>query len=163
MIPLNDIRWTTFGDALGTRFECGQMLRQLLVSGASDEIWDLCWNHLVYQDDIGEVSYAAVPYLARFIQNSKTIDWNALALILAIELARPTGPQIPKEVADEYFLTINSIPTVLANHPSSEWDELTTRCAVSCIALVKGQRELAKIYADMSLEEGTEWLRSQSE
>lgn len=163
MIPLDDTRWNTFEDALGKRFECGSMLHQLLVSGASDEIWDLCWNHLVYQENIGEVSYAAVPYLAKFIQNSKTIDWNALALISAIELARPRGPRIPEDVAEEYFLAIKSIPTLLANHPCPKWNELTTRCAVSCIALAKGQRELARIYAEMSLEEGTEWLRSQSE
>ncbi len=163
MIPLDDTRWNTLGDALGTRFECGKMLRQLLTFAASDEIWDLCWNHLVYQEEIGEVSYAAVPYLARFVQNSKTIDWNALALISAIELARPTGPKIPSDVSDEYFLAIKTIPSVLANHPSSEWDELTTRSAVSCIALAKGQRELAKAIRRYELRSRNRVLRRQSE
>ncbi|PQO43437.1 hypothetical protein [Blastopirellula marina] len=163
MIPLDDARWGQYRDALGDTFECGLMLRELLSIGPSEAIWDQCWNRLVYQDAIGEVSYAAVPYLANFVAQSAVIDWNALALISAVELARPTGPDVPPELADAYFAAIDSLPALLGNHPSRDWDELTARCAASCIALARGQRQLGLLYAEMSAAEGAEWLDSQGE
>lgn len=148
---------------MGELYDVAGTLKRLLSYGGSEEIWDECWNHIVYQDDIGEVSYAAVPYLAEFIRNSTEIDWNAVALISAIELARPNGPTIPEEVRHDYENTIQTMPVLLAHHPQKQWDELTTRCAASCIALSKGQRELAQIYAEMSLADGVAWLKQQSE
>ncbi|TWT31675.1 hypothetical protein [Blastopirellula retiformator] len=163
ILPLDDPRWSQLADALGETFECGQMLRQLLETGPSESIWDVCWNRLVYQESIGEVSYAAAPYLAMFVCHSAEIDWNALAILSAIELARPDGPPLPPELAEPYFVTLHSVPQMLANHASQQWDELVTRCAASCIALARGQRELGRIYAEMSLAEGLAWLRREGE
>ncbi|WP_146118500.1 hypothetical protein [Blastopirellula marina] len=133
------------------------LLNELMESEASDDIWDMCWNHFVLNDTVGEAAYAAVPYLVEFVQRSVTIDWNALALISAIDLARPAGPAMPSRLKQDYFQAIRALPQILANHPQTQWDELTTRYAASCIALGRGQRELAKIYSDLSLEEGIAW------
>ena len=158
MFPLNDPRWHDYTNAMGGRGDVASIMRELLDTGASPRIWDACWNFLVYQDAIGQVSYAAVPYLAAFTQNSPQIDWNALALISAIELARPGGPDFPVELEHDYHSAIQSMPMILARHPQVKWDELTTRCAVSCIALARGQRQLAKAYFDLSLQEAVAWL-----
>ncbi|MCR9234932.1 MAG: hypothetical protein NXI29_28385 [bacterium] len=163
MLSLDDPRWRSYKTAIGADFDVASMLGQLLKSGPTKQLWDECWNYLVYQGEIGEVSYAAVPYLADLIRNSSEIDWNSVALISEIELARPDGPDIPAELQEDYMQTIASMPLVLSQHPQRQWDELTTRCAASCIALAKGQRELGRIYAEMSIEDGGEWLAGQIE
>lgn len=157
MLPLNDPSWNGLIDAMGGQFDCRMLLDELLNGEVTEGVWDLCWNYLIYQDTVGEVSYPAVPYLIEYIRRSVTIDWNALALISAIDLARPSGPAMPVAVKHDYFQAIHALPQILANHPQTQWDDLTTRFAVSCIALGRGQRELGRIYAEMSLEEGIAW------
>ncbi len=134
------------------------LLYELLESDASDDIWDLCWHHFLLGNTVGEASYAAVPYLVEFVSRSATLDWNALALISAIDLARPAGPAMPARLKQDYHQAIHALPQVLANHPQIQWDDLTTRYAASCISLGRGQREFAKIYAELSLEEGIAWM-----
>jgi hypothetical protein len=157
MLPLDDARWCEYRDAMGVRYDLVPILRQLLDAGANESIWDACWNHLVYQDSVGQASYAAVPYLAAYIQASRQINWNALALVAAIELARPSGPPVPQELDADYRGALRSIPTLLAQHPQTDWDDVTTRCAVSCIALARGQPQLGRVYFEMSLDEAIAW------
>lgn len=161
MLPLHDRRWKTYSDAMGSRFDAMFVLDQLSSLTATKATWISCWNHLVYQGDIGEASYASIAYLADFICRSPRLDWNALALISAIELARPTGPEIPKEVEQEYFETIRALPMLLAQHPQVDWDELTTCSAASCIALARGQQELGRIYGELNIESGLRWIESE--
>lgn len=158
-LPLDDPRWIQYTTAIGQRYDVTPVLRQLVQSRPSKEIWDACWNYLVYQDSIGEMSYAAVPYLAAFVRNSRKIDWNAVALISAIELARPDGPPMPAELDADYHEAIQAMPLILAQHPDTEWDADTVQGAVSCIALARGRRDFAKIYAELSPEDGLAWLR----
>jgi hypothetical protein len=139
------------------------MLQKLMQMGADASIWEFCWNYLVYQESIGEVSYAAVPYLVEFVRKSERIDWNAVALVSAIELARSTGPKVPDDVKDDYFKAIESFPLVLLQHPQKDWDADTTQSAASCIALARGQFQLGRLYGEMGLEDGLEWLRLQGE
>lgn len=158
MLPLDDPRWKRYTTAIGQAYDMSPVLRQLVDCGPSEGIWDACWNYLVYQDSIGEVSYAAVPYLAAFIRSSPKINWNAVALISAIELARPTGAAMPAELAADYRETIQAIPLILAEHPDTKWDAATVQSAVSCIALARGRRDFGKIYAELSVEDGLAWL-----
>jgi hypothetical protein len=51
-------------------------------------IFEELWNELHHQNDVGEASYAAVPYLLEFARKSEKLDWNVFALISTIELSR---------------------------------------------------------------------------
>jgi hypothetical protein len=158
MLSLDDPRWREYTTALGQGYDLTPTLQQLVQVGPGEDVWDVFWNYLAYQGCIGEVSYAAVPYLAAFVRSSRKIDWNAVALISAIELARPGGPAMPEELKADYHEAIQSMPLILARHPDTEWDADTTKSAASCLALARGQRDLGKIYAELGLEDGLAWL-----
>jgi hypothetical protein len=163
VLPLDHARWQEYTDAMHERYDMSPTLRKLMEAGPSKKTWDDCWNRLVYQDSVGEVSYAAVPYLAAFIRSSRKIDWNAVALISAIELARPEGPPMPEELRGDYHEAIQSMPAILAQHPDTEWDADTTQSAASCLALARGQRDFGRIYAELGLEDGLAWLERDSD
>lgn len=163
MLSLRDVQWTKYCDAMGSHYDAAPILTKLLETGPSEDIWDACWNHIVYQDDVGDISFAAVPFLVEYLRNSSDLDWNVLALISVIELARVDGYVVPEEFRDSYLETIRDLPRIIVEHPDQSWDELTTRSALACIAVRRGQPDLARAYSEMSLQETKDWLKNKGE
>lgn len=161
MLSLDDPRWKSYKGGYHLPFDVSILLKKLLQDGASEALWEELWNELHHQGDVDIASYAAVPYLIEFATRNSKLDWNVFGLTSVIELERPHNPSVPNELAEAYFGSIEKIPLVVAKHPDRKWDELLTRCIVSCIALAKGQRELAKIYLEMSLEAGLMWIKNE--
>lgn len=159
MLPLNDPRWKTYDGGYGTPYDASVPLRQLFATGSSKELWQELWNKLHHQSDLGPASYAAVPHLLEFTRTQAKLDWNVFALVAVIELERPTNLAVPAELSDAYFHSIASVPNLLAAHPDTHWDELVMQGAASCLALARGQREFARVYLEMSLKQGLEWIR----
>lgn len=85
-------------------------------------------------------------------------DWNPLALICTIELARPKNPDIPDEIREGYFQAFLSIPYALAEKPCHIWDDLFTQVAAASLALSRGHRAFAEIYLEFSFSEAKKWL-----
>jgi hypothetical protein len=88
MLALDDKRWQSYLGGYGVPYDASQLLRRLLEGGADDELWEELWTELHHQGDVGQASYAAVPWLVEYVRRSPQIDWNALALIAKIELER---------------------------------------------------------------------------
>jgi hypothetical protein len=158
MLPLSDPRWQTYRSGHRVVYDASPLLRQLLEVGAAQHLWDELWEELHHQGDVDAASYAAVPYLLAFSAQSKTLDWNAFALISTIELARPDNPAPPPELHNAYFQAVKQLPAIVCNHPQQEWDDTLTRSIVSCIALARSQRILASVYLEMTLEVAQVWL-----
>lgn len=113
MLPLNDSRWQTYLGGYRVPYDASSALRQLLDDGATKELWEELWNELHHQDDVDQASYAAVPWLVEFTRRSLKLDWNALALVAVIELARPSNPGVQTELSDAYFAALRSLPEIL--------------------------------------------------
>lgn len=152
MLPLDDPRWKNYKGGYRHLYDASVPLKKLLEHGASKEIWEELWQELHHQGDIDAASYAAVPYLLEFARLSPKLDWNVFGLISTIEMERPSNPPPPAEIANDYFRAIEALPEIVGSHSDHEWDDILTQCILSCIALARGQRVLARVYAEMSLD-----------
>lgn len=161
MLPLTDPRWKTYSGGYGIPYDASVPLHQLFTNGGSEALWKELWNELHHQGDLGEASYAAVPHLLEFARAQERLDWNVFALVAVIELERPHNLDVPQELSESYFSSISGIPSLIANHADTSWDDLLMRSVASCLALARGQREFSRVYLELSLQSGLDWLRDE--
>lgn len=160
MLPLNDIRWASYQGGYRLIYDASKILSRLIQGEATDTLWQELWEDLYHQGDVGEASYAAVPWLLEITRRSPQPDWNPLVLICTIELARPSpkNPEVPQELREGYFNAIQGIPLALAEKPCLAWDDLFTQAAVAALALSRGHRAFAEIYLEFGFQEAEKWL-----
>jgi hypothetical protein len=160
MIPLDDPRWQTLKGGYRVAYDASGALRRILEGDGNTEAWDELWEELHHQGDVDQASYAAVPWLIEFVRRSLALDWNALALVATIELERTSegNPPVSSELADDYSAAIQSLPEVLGSHVDQAWNEHVVRSAVTCIALARGQRWLARAYFELDRETAEQWF-----
>jgi hypothetical protein len=162
MLPLDDPRWLEYTSGYGIPYDASAALRNLSLSTEKQPIWNELFDELHHQGDLGTASYAAVPYLLEYIKKQAKLDNNALTLIAVIELERPHNAPIPVELSDSYFRAIESIPEIIVTHQDTHWDDSTMQSAMSCLALARNQREFARIYLDLDLPSGLDWLKAET-
>jgi hypothetical protein len=160
MLSLDNPRWQAYKGGYRVPYDASPALRRLLANEPDEELWEELWTELHHQGDVHQASYAAVPWLVEFIKRWSKIDWNALALIATIELARDQhrNPKVAKELSADYYASIKSLPAVLGTHPDQEWSELVVQPAVACIAMACGQRWFARAYLELDRETAGRWF-----
>jgi len=158
MLPLNDPRWATYHGGYRTAYDASVVLLGLIEDEPKSASWQELWEELYHQGDVDQASYASVPWFVEITRRSAMPDWNPLALVCAIELARPQNPEIRDELQDGYFKALFSIPEVLAEKPSHVWDDLFTQVAAASLALSRGHRAFAEIYIEFNFGEAKKWL-----
>lgn len=158
MLPLDDPRWQKFSGGYGTAYDAAPVLKLVLAHESAEAAWQVLWEELHHQDTVGQASFAAVPWLVESVRRSAKLDWNALALIAVIELARPANQEVAPELADDYFKAIQSLPEVIGTHPDQQWDETVVRSASACIALARNQRWYAKACFELDRETTAKWF-----
>ena len=158
MLPLDDPRWAAYRGGYRLIYDASKVLSDLIHAQPTDAAWQELWAELHHQGDVGEASYASVPWLLEIGRRSQEPDWNPFALICTIELARPGNPDVPGELRDGYFDAIRAIPSVLAEKPSAAWSDSFTQAAAASLALSRGHRAFAEIYLEFSFTEARKWL-----
>ncbi len=159
MLPLDDPRWATYRSAYGAPYDASKTLLQLLNNEPSKAAWQELWGELHHQGGVGEASFASVPWILEIVRRSPLLDWSPLALVCTIELARPKNSfDLPSELKEGYFNSLQSIPAILAEKPCHVWDNLFTQVAAAVLALSRGQRAFAEIYLEFSFSEAKKWL-----
>lgn len=84
MLDLGDPRWVGLHGGCRVPYDPRNVLRLLGSGQHSDEAWAELWQELHHQDDVGEASYAAVPYLVQMQARLYVADWNIYALAATI-------------------------------------------------------------------------------
>ena len=158
MLPLNDSRWQNYFGGYRVPYDASAALGLLVDDGPTKGLWEELWNELHHQNDVDQASYAAVPWLVEFIHRSSKLDWNALALVAVIELARPSNPEVQPELSDAYFAALRSLPEILGTHPDQQWNEEIVRSAAACIALARGQRWYARACFELDRSTAAKWF-----
>ena len=163
MFPLTDARWAAFTGGYKLPYDASVPLRKLLSEGSGAGVWDELWQELHHQGDVGQASYAPVPWLVEFIRTSTKLDWNPIALVATIELERERhdNPVIADELAEAYFAAIRALPEVLTKHSDQTWDESVLRAAVTCIALARGQRWFAQACFELDRDTAARWFSAE--
>lgn len=155
MISFEDIRWSNMTAGYKVPFDPRPLLKRLETEGNTTEVWQKLWEELYHQGDVGEASFAAVPFLVRSYQKRGVLDWNTYGIVATIELARNTGgnPDVPGWIVDDYFQAIKE----LAEIGVAEVLQATTAddvCArLSVIAIYKGLRIHGKFLVNYSEDE----------
>lgn len=161
LLDLADGRWETYRAGYNRApYNVVPLIRQLLQSGTSKPFWDEVWAQLHHQGDLGEASYALVPYLALYLRTAPTLDAMLLAYAAVVEIERPRNgnPPVPHELEDSYAWALTEILALAAVRFAGSWADEQIRYFAALAAAIKGHPVLAQAYQDMSIEDARKFL-----
>ena len=159
-LDLADERWAGLLGGYRIPYDPRKALRLLERGEDVAGAWNELWNELHHQGDIGEASFAAVPYLLRIHEHRSVPDWNTYALAATIELARDnaSNPKLPADLQQSYeyawmrLIEIGLRELHLAN------DITLISSIIGVLAIGKGQRTLGGFAIELTEDERRELL-----
>ena len=155
MISLEDARWSNMTGGYKTAFDPRPLLRRLERGSDATDVWQELWGELHHQGDVGEASFAAVPFLVKRYRERGVLDWNTYAIVAVIELARKEGnnPDVPRWIADDYFQAIRTLAEIGTTEVLQADTAEDVRAMLSVIAIEKGLRLYGKFLVNYSEDE----------
>jgi len=114
MISREDGRWANMTGGYKTPLDPRPLLKKLEAGGDTREVWRELWDALHHQGDVGEASYASVPFIVESYRRRRVPDWNTYAIVAIIELARNEGenPDVPQWIANDYIQAIRELAEI---------------------------------------------------
>jgi len=152
MISLEDARWSKVTGGYKMPFDPRAQLRRLQTEQDTARVWSELWEELHHQGDVGDASFAAVPFLVRIYQERGVIDWNTYAIVAIIELARTAGknPDVPEWIAEDYFQAIRDLAEI-GTKEVMRTEAAEDVCSIlSVIAIERGLRTHGKFLVNYS-------------
>jgi hypothetical protein len=161
MISLEDARWSNMTGGYKMPFDPRPLLKRLETDSDTSEVWHELWDELHHQGDVGEASFAAVPFLVRSYRKRGVLDWNTYAIVAIIELARKEGknPDVPRWIEDDYLQAIRELAEIGATEVLQAEAAEDVRAILSIIAIEKGLRVHGKLLVNYSEDELTDILK----
>lgn len=154
MLELTSPRWGELHDAYGPATKIPELLgrlKSLPSDGGDSEPWFSLWSALAHQGDVYTASFAAVPHVIAALASSPETASEAYFHFPAwIEICRhKNAVEIPDDLKRAYFDQLQRIPALVARTANRQWSSAFTACALSAIAAVKGQHDLAEALLEM--------------
>jgi len=142
MISLEDSRWSNMTGGYRIPFDPRPFLKRLETDSDTAEVWQELWGELHHQGDVGEASFAAVPFLVKSYRERGALAWNTYGIVAIIELARKEGknPDVPRWIADDYFQAIRRLAEIGTTEVLQAKTPEDVRAILSVIAIEKGLR-----------------------
>ena len=164
LLPLDDPRWTTYHGGYRHLYDAAPLMRQLLDSGASDPFWETIWSELHHQGDVGEASYAVVPYLVHYQAQRRDLDQQVFHFACIVDLAQPEkdNPRIPPELELPYAMALRQLPVIGTEKMCRGCDETLVMGISASAALAAGHRVLARAYLELGRVDALSYLRELS-
>lgn len=162
VLPLTDSRWGGYRGGYNRAVVEVVPFLQSLVSGCvSERDWDVLWEDLHHQGDVGEASYAVVPYLAQYATTATPIAWHAFGFSAVVELerGRHANPEVPPELLEGYTAALQALPRVALDRGPEAWGEHCFEPVMACLALSLKRRDHARAYLDLTVSEISEFER----
>ena len=152
MISIEDARWSNMTAGYKMPLDPRPLLTRLGTDSDTTEVWHELWNELHHQGDVGDASFAAVPFLVKIYRERGVIDWNTYAIVAIIELARNEGqnPDVPKWIADDYFQAIRELAEIGTTEVLRAKTPDEVRAILSIIAIEKGLRSHGSFHVNNS-------------
>jgi hypothetical protein len=142
MISLDDARWSDMAGGYRTPFDPRPLLKRLETERDTTDVWRELWEELHHQGDVGDASFAAVPFIVGNYRERRGLHWNTYAITAIIELARNEGknPDVPGWIADDYFQSIRKLAEI-GTTEILQVEGAEEACAIlGVIAIEKGLR-----------------------
>jgi hypothetical protein len=162
LLPINDPRWKQYrGGYNRVPVEMSHFLEKLLSAQVSDKDWDILWDDLHHQGDVGEASYAVVPYLAHYASIAIPIAWHAFGFAAVVELERGQhgNPQLPVELIESYTAALQALPRIALDRGPEVWGEDCFEPVMACLAFSLGHPQHARAYLDLTQSEIAEFYK----
>jgi hypothetical protein len=92
--------WLTSSASLPDPCDIVPLIQRLQTEGTSEGFWKIAWEELHHQADVGEATYALVPYIVDHQSRQRDIDEQVFHFRAVVELARPEkdNPPVPQEL-----------------------------------------------------------------
>ena len=153
MLNIDEIPWAQLTGGYRLPYDPRSVLNKLEAN--VPYAWHELWQELYHQGDVGEASYATVPFLVREYQQLAPPKWNVFALVATIELARdnPANPRVPDWLLDAYQESIADLAQIGLVELKQTNDPDLVRGILSIIALWKGARTYTRMLIEFSESE----------
>lgn len=160
MFNFDNKRWDELSGGYKIPYDPRPALRSLESGDPVEPIWNEFWEELHHQGDVSDASYAAVPFLVRYISRSTKPDWNPYGLVGVIEIERhrKTNPPIPDWIADAYFRSWKDLLQLGSRDLEEADDPITIQVILGILALAKGEVKLGAFIAKPDTSEIKEFL-----
>jgi len=155
MLSFDDNRWNTLTGGYRVKCDPRPLLAQLESDQARERAWQVLWEELHHQGDVGEASYACVPHLVRIHRKSSLDAWNTYAIVAIIELSRGKGanPEVPKWLEESYLRAIRELAEIGTAEISLTEEPDAVRAILAVIAIAKGLRTHGRFLVRYSEDE----------
>lgn len=163
MLSLESQRWAELEHAYGTASDIPHLLAQLAnfpgVKG-EEEPWFSLWSALAHQGDVYSASFAAVPHvIAALARAPLKADSTYFQFPAWVEICRrKRNVEIPADLEFDYFAALSRLPALVADAAGREWDASFLQCALSAIAVAKGQTTIAESILELSPKVANEFI-----
>lgn len=158
MLPFDDDRWRDLKGGYRMPFDPRPFLARIDSGQDAAAAWHELWEELHHQGDVGEASYAAVPYLVEMCRLRNGViwaGWDLCALVGTIELARRNNgnPELPEWCKDDYFSSLADLGALAATDLVRTSDQDKIRALLCIVALSKSLPIHARFLINYSEEE----------
>jgi hypothetical protein len=163
LLSLDDPRWATYrGGYNRVPFDVVPVIHRLRREGTSNQFWELVWDELHHQGDVGEASYGLVPYLVEYQSRQRDLDEQIFHYCVVIDLAQPenNNPPIPSELELSYAVALRKLPVIGADLLRRGCSEAVVMGVAAATALAAGHRVLARAYLDFGRDDALDYLRN---
>lgn len=162
LLSLDDPRWAAYRSGYRVPFDVVSLIRRLQREGTSIQFWDLVWNELHHQGDVGEASYGLVPYLVEYQSHQRALDEQLFHYCVVVDLAQPenNNPPIPPELEMSYAMALRRLPVIGAELLRRGCSEAVVTGGAASTALAAGHRVLARGYLDFGRSDALDYLRN---
>jgi hypothetical protein len=140
MISFEDARWSNMTGGYKMPFDPRPLLKKLETASDTTEVWHELWEELHHQGDVGDASFAAVPFLVDACRKRGDLNWNTYAIVAIIELARKNGrnPDVPGWMAEDYFQSIEKLAEIATTRVLRAETPDDVRAMLGIIAIARG-------------------------
>jgi len=160
MKKLDDNIWKTLKSGYKVLFDPTGIIKKLEKDKNSEEAWESIWDELHHQGDIGDASYAIVPYLIDIHKRKHFEDWQIYSFVSLIiqESHRKTNPKPPEWIKSDYNKSLEVLLEMAFNDLKNANTEELIRAILGFIALQKGLIKYGSLISSCDESEIEEFL-----
>jgi|JI10StandDraft_1071094.scaffolds.fasta_scaffold81402_2 hypothetical protein len=155
MLDITEYQWNNMNGGYKTPYNPNHIFDLLSKDISSVEAWDLIWENLHHQGDIGEASYAIIPKLVDLYKKSNSTDWQVYSYVSLIiqESHRNSNPKTPDWLKEDFSTALaNLFEMALSDLKISDHDAWTS-AIVGFVLMYKGLIKQGTIVSSLDQSE----------